>query len=174
MSPCSPISKSGGVGQGLLRVQSNSCPADVLVDAWDRAKPAAFDVTVTSPLTPATLHDACNSAGVAAHKAECRKHSSNDPKCQELGWVCVPLAVESYGNWGKEAQSNFARLASILSIFLHYAKAKVLTDIYGRLNISLVRSVARAIAVFQVNLCNFRVELQAYMQYIHEAPRCLV
>ena len=96
------------VGQGLSRVQSNSRPANVLVDAWDRAKPAAFDVTVSSPLTPATLHDACNSAGVAAHKAECQKHSSNDPKCQELGWVCVPLAVESYGNWGKEAQNTFA------------------------------------------------------------------
>ena len=133
------------VGQGLSRVQSNSRPADVLVDAWERAKPAAFDVTVTSPLTPATLHDACNSAGVAAHKAECRKHSSNDPKCQELGWVCVPLAVESYGNWGKEAQNTFARLASILSISLHCPKAKVLTEIYGRLNTSLVRSVARAI-----------------------------
>ena len=26
------------------------------------------------------------------------------------------LAVESYGNWGKEAQNTFARLASILSI----------------------------------------------------------
>ncbi|KAL5460333.1 hypothetical protein EMCRGX_G033778 [Ephydatia muelleri] len=133
------------VGQGLSRVQSNSRPADVLVDAWDRAKPAAFDVTVTSPLTPATLHDACNSAGVAAHKAECRKHSSIDPKCQELGWVCVPLAVESYGNWGKEAQNTFARLTSILSISLHCPKAKVLTEIYGRLSISLVRSVARAI-----------------------------
>ena len=47
------------VGQGLSRVQSNSRPADVLVDAWERTKPAAFDVTVTSPLTPATLHDAC-------------------------------------------------------------------------------------------------------------------
>ncbi|KAL5503278.1 hypothetical protein EMCRGX_G010201 [Ephydatia muelleri] len=82
---------------------------------------------------------------VAAHKAECRKHSSDDPKCQELGWVCVPLAVESYGNWGKEAQNTFARLASILSISLHCPKAKVLTEIYGRLNISLVRSVARAI-----------------------------
>eukprot|EP00731_Ephydatia_muelleri_P006949 Em0003g1197a len=125
------------VGQGLSRVQSNSRPADVLVDAWDRAKPAAFDVTVTSPLTPATLHDACNSAGVVTHKAECRKHSSNDPKCQELGWVCVPLAVESFGNWGKEAQNTFARLASILSISLHCPKAKVLTEIYGRLNISL-------------------------------------
>ena len=38
-----------------------------------------------------------------------------------------------------------ARLASILSISLHCPKAKVLTEIYGRLNISLVRSVARAI-----------------------------
>ena len=109
-------------------------------------KPAAFYVAVTSPLTPATLHDMCNSAGVAAHKAECRKHSSNGPKCQELGWVCVPLAVESYGNWGKEAKNTFARLASILSISLHCnPKAKVLTEMYGRLNISLVRSVARAI-----------------------------
>ena len=36
------------VGQGLSRVQSNSRPADVLVDAWKRAKPAAFDATVTS------------------------------------------------------------------------------------------------------------------------------
>eukprot|EP00731_Ephydatia_muelleri_P000989 Em0001g989a len=72
-------------GQGLSRVQSISRPADVLVDACDRAKPAAFDVSVTSPLTPATLHDVCNSAGVAAHKTECRKHSSNDPKCQEPG-----------------------------------------------------------------------------------------
>ena len=72
-----------GVIQGLSRVQSNSRPADVLVDAWERAKPAAFDVTVTFPLTPATLHDTCNSAGVAAHKPECRKHSSNDPKCQK-------------------------------------------------------------------------------------------
>ena len=53
--------------------------------------------------------------------------------------------VESYGSWGKEAQNTFARLASILSISLHCPKAKVLTEIYGRLNISLVRSVARAI-----------------------------
>eukprot|EP00731_Ephydatia_muelleri_P009283 Em0004g1621a len=144
------------VGQGLSRVQINSRPADVLVDAWDRAKPAAFDVVVTSPLTPATLHDACNSAGVAAHKAECRKHSSNYPKCQELGWLCVPLAVESYGNWGKEAQNTFARLASILSISLHCPKAKVLTEIYGRLNISLVdpgrRKVASAISLAQDGL----------------------
>ena len=42
------------VGRGLLGVSSNSCLADVLVDGWERAKPAAIDVTFTSPLTSAT------------------------------------------------------------------------------------------------------------------------
>ena len=32
---------------------------------------------------------------------EARKHRANDPKCSGLGWVCIPLAVETYGNWGK-------------------------------------------------------------------------
>ena len=151
---CHHLSVRVEVGQGLSRVQSNY---DVLVNAWERTKPQAFDVTVASPLTPATLHD------VAAYTAECQKHSSNDPMCQELGWVCIPLAVESYENWGKEAQNTFTRLASIHSISLHCPKAKVLTENYGWLNISLVRSVARAILSRRnvpVNLISrFRVEL---------------
>ena len=101
-------------GRDLLGVNSNSPPADVLVYGWERANPAAFDLTVTSSLTPATLSDACKSAGVAADTVECWKHSSNDPKCQELGWVCIPLAVETYGNGGKKAQNTF--WASLLSI----------------------------------------------------------
>ena len=35
--------------------------------------------------------------------AEHRKHKVNDPKCAkcaELGWQCIPLAVESYGGRG--------------------------------------------------------------------------
>ena len=46
------------------------------------------------------------------HKS--RKHVANDPKCAELGWTCVPLAVETYGNWGREAQETFSRLALFL------------------------------------------------------------
>ena len=42
------------VGRGLLGSHDYTRPVDVLVDGWDRAKPAAFDVTVTSPLTPVT------------------------------------------------------------------------------------------------------------------------
>ena len=133
------------VGYGLARDHVNSRPADVLVQGWDRGKPAAFDVTVASPLTPVTLNNASTSVGAAAYAAELRKHVANDTRCQELGWTCIPLAVETYGNWGKEAQSVFSRLASLLAIGQAIPKPKMLGDIYGHLNMSLVRSVARAI-----------------------------
>ena len=51
------------VGYGLARDHINSCPADILVQGWDRGKPAAFDVTVTSPLTPVSLNNASASVG---------------------------------------------------------------------------------------------------------------
>ena len=95
------------VGYGLARDHINSRPADILVQGWDRGKPAAFDVTVTSPLTPVSLNNASASVGAAAYAAECRKHAANDTRCQELGWLCIPLAVETYGNWGKKARSVF-------------------------------------------------------------------
>ena len=31
------------------------------------------------------------------HMSNAEKYSSNDTKCRELGWICVPLAVKSYG-----------------------------------------------------------------------------
>ena len=113
-------------GRDLLGVNSNSRPADGLVDGWKRAKPSASDVTVTSPLTPATLGDACKSSGVATYTAECQKHSSNDPKCQELRWACIPLAVE----W-QLVQNTFLRLASHLSISQCCPKSKIISEIYG-------------------------------------------
>ena len=58
--------------------------------------PAAFDVTVASPLTPAALIEASGvSAGAAAHVAENRKNAANNTKSQELGYTYIPLAVET-------------------------------------------------------------------------------
>ena len=91
------------VGYGLSGENINSRPADILVQSWDRGHPAAFDVTVTSPLTPAILNISSIYEGAAGRVAEARKHTTNDAKCQDLGWLCIPLAVETYGNWGKEA-----------------------------------------------------------------------
>ena len=39
-------------------------------------------------------HNQGGSATAAAQATESMKHQSNDPKCSELGWVCVP-----YGGW---------------------------------------------------------------------------
>ena len=133
------------VGHGLSRDHINRRPADILVQGWDRGKPAAFDVTVASPLTPVTLHEASASTGAAAYVAEGRKHAANDARCQELGWTCIPLAVETFGCWGKEAQSVFSRLASLLAIHQACPKSSVLHEIYCHMNMTLVRSVARAI-----------------------------
>ena len=134
-------------GHGMCRDINHSRPADVLVEGWERGQPAALDITVTSPLTPVSLKDSSRIAGVhvAALSAETRKHAANDPKCRELGWMCIPMAVETYGNWGKEAQHMFSRLATYLAIHLSCPKSRVLADIYGHLNICLVRAVARAI-----------------------------
>ena len=93
---------------GLAMDHINSFPADILVQGWDRGKPAAFDVTVSSPLIPVSLNNASASVGAAAYAADCRKHVVNDIRCQELGWLCIPFSVKNYGNWGKTAQSVFS------------------------------------------------------------------
>ena len=54
-------------GFELSRVQRNTRPADVLVQDWVRGPPAAIDIIVTSPLTPAMLRDDSTSAGSATY-----------------------------------------------------------------------------------------------------------
>ena len=70
----------------------------------EERKPAAFGITVTPSLTPVTLNETSVGVGAAAFAAESRKHAANDAKCQELGWSCILLAIETYGDWGIEAQ----------------------------------------------------------------------
>ena len=53
----------------------------MLVPDWVLGKPAAFDITVTSPLNnPSTFTEASAMAGSAALAAEQRKHHANDAK----------------------------------------------------------------------------------------------
>ena len=85
------------VGSGSGHDEWRTRPADVLVPNWDLGKPAAFDLTVASPLNQGILN-ACVTAGSSARVSEQRKHASNNVKCSELGWSCIPLAVETYGS----------------------------------------------------------------------------
>ena len=83
------------VRRGLGHDKRCTRPVDVLVPNWDLGKPAAFDFTVASPLNQSILNEECTKAGLSALVSEQRKHASNDVKCSELGWSCIPLAVET-------------------------------------------------------------------------------
>ena len=74
--------------------------------------------------------------GAAAEAAERRKRATNDLKCVELSWVCVPLAVETYCNWGEEARQTFTLLVTRLALNSSHHKARVIKDIFGKLNIT--------------------------------------
>ena len=104
------------VGNNLTQDHDTTILADVLVHNWSEGKPAAFDFLVTSSLNSLILSEAGVSPGAAAQASEIRKHNSNDGKCEDLGWVCIPLVVETYGTWGQEAVKSFALLASRLAI----------------------------------------------------------
>ena len=93
-------------------------PADVIVPNWDLGKPAAFDLTVASPLNQSILNEVCVTAGSSAQVSEQKKHASNDVKCSKLGWSCIPLAVETYSCCGAEACLHLSHLASCLAVRL--------------------------------------------------------
>eukprot|EP00731_Ephydatia_muelleri_P012478 Em0006g1372a len=133
------------VGNNLTHDHNKTRPADILLSNCFLGKPAALDVSITSPLNPLTLLEAGVLAKSAAQVTEARKHQANDPKCSELGWVCVPMVAESYGAWGDEASSIISSIASRLATSTCKAKSVVLNDIYGRLNVHLVRANATAI-----------------------------
>ena len=66
-------------------------------------------------------------------------------KCDELGWACIPLVVETYGCWGAEAVAALSKLAGRLSIRNNELKSKTIFSLYSRLGLTLVRANCRAI-----------------------------
>ena len=89
-------------GSGLDAEGSCTRPADIFAHNSEFGKPAALDFTITSPLNHSTSFERearSVMAGSAASAAELRKHAANDDKYNCLGWVCIPLAVETYGCW---------------------------------------------------------------------------
>ena len=124
------------MGCNLTSDRDHSRPADILLPNWAFGKPSAFDISVTSPLNPKIVSVAGLSAVAAALSTEERKHTGNDPKCNALGWCCIPLVAESYGAWEKEAINSFKMLASHLAITSGKTKSAVLSELYSRLNLN--------------------------------------
>jgi hypothetical protein len=120
-----------------------SRPADLLVADWSLGKPAAFDLTIVSPLVLENI-EVAGDLDVVVRAAD-KKHKENDPKCALLGWVCVPLAVDSYGQWCEEAHSAFSQIASHIQVKSSVSLSVATNSIYNTLGIVLARRNARAI-----------------------------
>lgn len=133
----SPDKERGGMHDDLSR------PADLFLPSYSLGKPAALDVTVVSPLSVENL----SVAGVldVVSKAEDEKHELYDSKCKDLGWHFIPLAVDSYGHWGREAHKCFARLASRIAVRTKVSSGVALSSLYNTLGVVLARQNARAI-----------------------------
>ncbi|KAL5486989.1 hypothetical protein EMCRGX_G019539 [Ephydatia muelleri] len=133
------------VGAGLFPDHSQSRPADILLQNWNLGRPVALDISVVSPLNPSTLAEAGATFGAVLEATESRKHQANDEKCSALGWVSTPLAVDSYGAWGKEASLFLAQVAAWLAIHKSLPKSQASFDLFSNLSICLIRANARAI-----------------------------
>ena len=132
-------------GSGLGYDQKRTRPADILVNNWGiSGKPTAYDLSVSSLLKPEVVSEAGHTAGSAGFATEQRKLQENSSICDELGWSCIPLVVESFGAWGQLASNTFSKLASCLSVQANSTISTTLDSIYSRLNLSLVHSNARA------------------------------
>ena len=70
------------------------------------------------------------------------KHANNDSKCAFLGWLCLPLAVDTYGRWGEDAHSAFSTLAGSLAVTMKVSVSIAVNSIYGLI---LARQNARAL-----------------------------
>ena len=119
-------------------------PADILVPCFKLGKPAAFDLTVVSPLTSTNLSRAGEHFDFL-ERAAVRKHEENDDKCAALGWVCVPLAVDTYGQWCDEAHRAFAEIAIRLSTRTKVTFSSALSSIFNTLGVVLARHNAIAV-----------------------------
>ena len=69
-------------GHGLTRVLPHTRPADALIAGWDRGKPAALDLSITSPPCSAILSESCHQAGAAALAAEPASYTPMDPNAK--------------------------------------------------------------------------------------------
>ena len=94
-----------------------------------------MDITVVSLLNPSTLAEVGAMVGAVLEATESRKHQANDEKCTALGWVSTPLAVDSYGAWGREALVFLAQVTARLAIHKSLPKSQASFNQFSNLSI---------------------------------------
>jgi len=82
---------------------------DLRLEAPPDAPVTYLDVVVTHPCSATYCAAAAAENGYAARRAEEDKHARYPPHAAGVSGRLVPLAVETYGRWGKEGLSFLKR-----------------------------------------------------------------
>ena len=110
-SACSAANLYPVIEKRNLTAGNGSRPGDICLSSWKSGRPAALDVTVTSPLQPKIINHAAEKSGYEIEAAEERKYAQHEKNCSEQGILFVPLAVESLGGLSVTLKKALKRIA---------------------------------------------------------------
>ena len=124
-------------------------PADLLVRGYfSDGTSAALDFVTIVRSSPLSADPHSFKAGTSAtEEGEKQKHKENDGPCEENGWRCIPMAVNTFGGWGKEAVLFIQDLAVAYSTATDVSLWDATNFIYITLEVPLMRHNARAIVL---------------------------
>jgi hypothetical protein len=86
-------------------------PGDVFIPTWSLGRPAALDVSITSPLQAATLERAAGSDGHAGEVRFQEKTNKYAAVCANTGIHFIPIVAETFGRFCPESLACLTKIA---------------------------------------------------------------
>lgn len=120
-------------------------PGDVSIAGWTRGRTGVFDCTVVSPVVLSVVAHAAVTQGYAAEQAEREKDNKYSEACRLQNLHFVPVAVETFGGWGVQAQETFRMLSAMVAARSGKSHSDELRWMYQRHAVALQRDNARMV-----------------------------
>ena len=137
LASLSPTSEMPGLIPG-----SQSRPADVYVPTWINGKKVAFDVSVVSPTQEAVVHRAADFPAAAIEMRKNAKNRAHYENCRVQGIAFVPLIVETFGGWDRDAVKHLKDMARQSARRWGKNDADEIKHFFQRLSVALQRGNA--------------------------------
>ena len=121
---------------------SSSRPADVYLPCWHRGKPAAFDISVISPVQALTIDSAATIQGYVLTVRERQKRRIHVEGCLSAGIDFVPIAVETLGGLSSISSHTISELGKLQANRLGLSPSHCASHLFQRFSLTLWRGNA--------------------------------
>ena len=125
-----------------VQVEGRERPADIFVDRWSTADPAAIDVTVTHPLAPSMGLNIRSAKAVAAAK-EKQKVAKYAHLIRDKRLNFIPAAFTTFGALGPEATQLIEDAAGFYSAKNAVDRGVCRTQLVQRVQVALLHEVGK-------------------------------